>query len=119
LVLKSGMTGSKECCNGIMSYLICLKDTSCFLLKIGGKVSYFDYHRCFLPLDHPFRLDRNAFKKDNTVLEGPSIHLNGLEITDMLDKSVLDENRDEFVGYEKSITGPSNVDYGRSHMLKR
>jgi hypothetical protein len=47
-------------------------------------MSYFDCHRCFLPLDHPFRLDSDAFKKDNIILEGPLRCLSGLEITDML-----------------------------------
>jgi hypothetical protein len=55
-------------CNGILTCSICLKNTTCFRLKFAGKISYFDCHRCFLPLDHPFRLDRNTFKKDNIVL---------------------------------------------------
>jgi hypothetical protein len=55
-------------CNGIVTCLICLKNTTCFCLKFGRKISYFDYHRCFVPPDHPFKLDRNAFKKDNIVL---------------------------------------------------
>jgi hypothetical protein len=88
-------------CNGILTCLIYLKDTTYFHPKFGGKTSYFDCHRCFLPLDHPFRLDRNAFKKDNIVLEGPPRCLSSLEITDILDKLVLDENGDEFVGYKK------------------
>jgi hypothetical protein len=78
-----------------------LKDTTYFCPKFGGKTSYIDCHRCFLSLDHPFRLDRNTFKKDNIVLEGPPRCLNSLEITDILDKLVLDKNGDEFVGYEK------------------
>jgi hypothetical protein len=66
-----------------------MKDTSCFCLKFGGKIYYFDYHRYFLPLDHSFRLDRDTFKKGNIVLEGPSSRLSGLEIADMLDNLVL------------------------------
>jgi hypothetical protein len=77
-----------------------LKDTTCFHLKFRGEISYFDCHRYFLPLDHSFRLDRNTFKKD-IVLEGPPRPLSGPEITDMLDKLVLNENKDEFVGYRK------------------
>jgi hypothetical protein len=76
-----------------------MKDTSCFHLKIGGKISYFDCHRCFLPLDHLFRLDNNLFKKGNIVLEGPPRRLSSPEITDMLDNLVLNKNGDEFVGY--------------------
>jgi hypothetical protein len=79
-----------------------MKDTSCFRLKFGGgKISYFDCHRCFLPLDHQFRLDSDAFKNDNIVLEGPPRCLSGPEIADMLDNLVLKENGDVFVGYGK------------------
>jgi hypothetical protein len=81
--------------------MICLKDTSCFCLKFGGKISCFDCHRCFLPLDHPFRLDSNTFKKNNIVLEGLSRHLSGPEIADMRDNLVLKKNGDEFIGYGK------------------
>jgi hypothetical protein len=42
-----------------------------------------------------------VFKKDNIVLEGLIRRLSDLEITDILDKLVLNENEDEFVGYEK------------------
>jgi hypothetical protein len=80
-------------CNEILPCLICLKDTTCFRLKFGGKMSYFDCHRCFLPLDHPFRLDSNTFKKENIVLEGPPRHLSSLKIADMLDNWVPKENR--------------------------
>jgi hypothetical protein len=88
-------------CNGILTCPICGEDTDCFRLKSGGKISYFDCHRRFLPSDHPFRLDSNSFKKDNVVLKGPPRRLSGPEIADMLDNLVLDENGDQFVGYGK------------------
>jgi hypothetical protein len=88
-------------CSRILTCSICMKDTSCFHLKFGGKISYFDCHRCFLPLDHPFRLDSDTFKKDNIVLEGPPRHLSGPKIADLLDNLVLKKNGDEFVGYGK------------------
>jgi hypothetical protein len=76
-----------------------MKDTSCFHLKFGGKICYFDCHKCFLPMDHPFRLDSDAFIKGNIVFERPSRRLSDLEITDMLDNLLLNKNGDEFVGY--------------------
>jgi hypothetical protein len=76
-----------------------MKDTSCFHLKFDGKISCFDCHRCFLPLDHPFRLDSDAFRKDNIILGGPPRHLSGPKIADMMDNLVLNKNGDEFVGY--------------------
>jgi hypothetical protein len=50
-------------------------------------------------MDHPFRLDSDAFKKGNIVFERPSRRLSDLEITDMLDNLLLNKNGDEFVGY--------------------
>jgi hypothetical protein len=76
-----------------------MMETSGFCLKFGGKISYFDCHRCFLPLDHEFRLDRDTFKKGNIVLEGPPRHLRGTEIADMLDNLVLNKEGNGFVGY--------------------
>jgi hypothetical protein len=76
-----------------------MKQTSCFRLKFGGKISYFDCHRCFLPLDSEFRLDSDTFKKGNIVLEGPSWHLSGAEIVEMLDNLVLNKEENGFVGY--------------------
>jgi hypothetical protein len=76
-----------------------MKDTSCFRLKFGRKICYFDCHRCFLARYHPFRLDNDAFRKGNIVLEGPPRRLSGTKIGDMLDNMVLNKNGDEFVGY--------------------
>jgi hypothetical protein len=78
-----------------------MKDTSYFCLKFGEKIYYFDCHRCFLPLNHPFRLDNDVFRNGNIVLEGLPRRLRSLEITNMLDNLVLKENGDEFIGYGK------------------
>jgi hypothetical protein len=43
-------------CHRILTCSICVEDTLCFRLKFGGKICYFDCHRCFLPEDHPFKL---------------------------------------------------------------
>jgi hypothetical protein len=68
-----------------------MKETSYFRLKFGGKISYFDCHRCFLPLDHEFTLDSDTFKKDNIVLEGSPGRLSGADIAKMLDNLVLNK----------------------------
>jgi hypothetical protein len=67
----------------------------------GGEISYFDCHRCFLPQNHPFRLDSDTFKKDNIILEGPPRRLSSPKIADVLDNLVLKKNGDEFLGYGK------------------
>jgi hypothetical protein len=81
-------------------------------------MSYFDCHRHFLPSDHSFRLDSNSFRKENVVLKGPPRHLSGPEIADMLDNLALDKKGDQFVGYEKNIIEPTNVDCGNCRMSK-
>jgi hypothetical protein len=86
-------------CNGLLTCPICLKDTSFFCLQFGGKICYFHCHRHFLPLDHSFRLDNDAFKKGDIVLDGPPRHLSGPEIADMLNNLALKENMDESIGY--------------------
>jgi hypothetical protein len=86
-------------CNGLLSCPICMKQSSCFRLKFGGKINYFDCHRCFLPLDHEFRLDSDTFKKGYIILVGPPSHLSGPEIANMLDNLVLNKEANGFVGY--------------------
>jgi hypothetical protein len=76
-----------------------MKDTSYFRLKFGGKISYFDCHRCFLPLYHPFSPVIDTFKKYNIILEEPPRCLSSPEIANMLDNLVLNKNGDGFVGY--------------------
>jgi hypothetical protein len=75
------------------------EDTLCFRLKFGGKICYFDYHRCFLPEDHPFRFDRNTFKKDTIVTRGPPKRLSGAEILARLNDLKLNEHGNRFEGY--------------------
>jgi hypothetical protein len=55
--------------------LTCLRygsDIDCFCLMHGGKVSYFDCHRCWLPWKDKFRQELNTFRKDTIVTKGPS-----------------------------------------------
>jgi len=41
----------------------CMEHSKAFRLHHGGKNSWFDSHRRFLPNDHSFRRNKNAFKK--------------------------------------------------------
>jgi hypothetical protein len=87
-------------------------------LSLGGKICYFDCHICFLPQTHPYWFEVNTFKKGTIVTKGPPRCLSGLEIEAMLNnlkekKVVMDTS-----GLEPSITGPINVVYGNSHMLR-
>jgi len=42
----------------------CMEDTKAFTLKHGGKSSWFDCHRRFLPNNHPFRRIQRRFLKN-------------------------------------------------------
>jgi len=48
---------------GRLACPICMERTKAFSLNHSHKISYFDCHRQFLSLDHPFRKDKKAFKK--------------------------------------------------------
>ena len=83
--------------HGNLTCPICGKETDYFCLQFEGKISYFNCHRCFLPRNHTFRLQRNTFRKDTVVTKGPLKHLSGQKIADMLSNLVLFANGDEFV----------------------
>jgi hypothetical protein len=86
--------------HGELTCLICGLDTDCFCLTHGGKISYFDCHRCWLSQKHKFRQQQNVFKKDNIITKGPPKHVSGPQIIDMLDKLTLDTERPMyFEGY--------------------
>jgi hypothetical protein len=80
---------------------ICGKETDCFHLEFEKKICYFDCHRCFLPPDHTFRLQSNAFIKDIIVEKGHSRHRTGQEIIEDLNNLKISDGREEFEEYGK------------------
>jgi hypothetical protein len=89
------------CIHGNLTRPICDKDIDCFRLDFGKKMCYFDCHRCFLPLDHTFRLQRNAFRNDTIVKKGPLRRRTGQEIIEELNNLKISDCREEFEGYGK------------------
>ena len=65
---------------GRLSCPICMEDTKAFQLKYGGKKSWFDCHRRFLPEDHPYRRNRYAFRKNTEEHEDPPVRLTGEQV---------------------------------------
>lgn len=57
--------------------------TKAFTLKYGGKNSWFDCHRRFLPPNHAFR-SRKGFTKNRVETDGPPYILTGEEISDLI-----------------------------------
>jgi hypothetical protein len=78
---------------------ICGSDTDCFHLTTGGKINYFDYLRRWLPPKHPFRMQKDSFRKDTVIKKGPPKHLSGPKIAESLSKLVLNNEGNGYEGY--------------------
>ena len=87
----------------------CMEHTNAFTLTKGGKQSWFDNHRKFLPIDHPFRRNRNAFRKNKLVIEGPPQNKSGVEILMQIEqlglKKVTEFGADEVNARISKLTG--------------
>lgn len=88
--------------SGRLGCPICGKETDCFWLDKGGKFCYFDCHRSFLPLNHPFRLQAHEFRKDTIVTKEPPKRRTGWEIAEELSNLVRNEDGDGFAGFGKT-----------------
>src|ERR1051325_2684448 len=49
----------------------CMDQSKAFTLEKGEKSSLFDCHRRFLPINHKFGRNKNAFRKDKKVTDLP------------------------------------------------
>ncbi|XP_052724112.1 uncharacterized protein LOC128193952 [Vigna angularis] len=58
----------------------CMEHSKAFRLYNGRKNSWFDSHRRFLPNDHAFRRNKNAFKKGEVDMEDVPPYLTGTEV---------------------------------------
>ena len=58
----------------------CMSQSKAFRLKYGGKYSWFDSHRQFLPLDHPYRRNKDAFLKNRVEKSQPPVRLSGDDV---------------------------------------
>ena len=70
-------------------------------LEFGGKICYFDCHRCWLPSDHIFRGEKDAFRKDTVCYEEPPKRLSGEEIVDQLASLKLNKEKTTYEGFGK------------------
>ncbi|GAU32074.1 hypothetical protein TSUD_53420 [Trifolium subterraneum] len=83
----------------------CMKHTKAFYLKEGGKTSWFDCHRRFLPENHQFRRKKNLFKLNTTETDGPPPKITSYEVFDRVSglQRFLDVGkRTRYVGYGES-----------------
>jgi hypothetical protein len=86
--------------HGRLTCPICGSDTDYFCLTAGGKISYFDCRRRWLPQKHPIRMQKDSFRKDTIIKKGPPKRLSGPETAENSSKLVL--NR-EGNGYEEYV----------------
>nr|GEX69802.1 hypothetical protein [Tanacetum cinerariifolium] len=77
-------TGKKAC-------PYCMENSKAFSLFNGGKVSWFDCHRQFLPKDHPFRRNKNDFIKNRSKLSQSPLTLIGEQVIEQIDEFELKE----------------------------
>ncbi|XP_021730557.1 uncharacterized protein LOC110697498 [Chenopodium quinoa] len=73
-MLSGWATAGKKACPH------CMEKTKAFWLEHGGKVSWFDCHRQFLPTDHPFRNSKTTFCKNKVEKGAPSHIMSGEEL---------------------------------------
>ncbi|KAF5799082.1 hypothetical protein HanRHA438_Chr07g0310641 [Helianthus annuus] len=94
--------------HGRLACPYCMGDTNAFWLHAGGKTSWFDCHRRFLPMSHPFRTDIDGFRRSTSSLVGPPPELTGWEI--------LEQFSNIPVVYE-GVTHPKHKDpkFGKTH----
>jgi hypothetical protein len=93
-----------------------------FFLSAGGKICYFDCHRCFLPFNHPFRRQRKEFRKGTIITKGPPKQRSEIEITKEHRKLVLDESGKRYQGFGEEhnwthICGLWELPYAKSLIL--
>jgi hypothetical protein len=84
---------------GRLTCPICGSNTDYFHLTACGKINYFDCHRHWLPLKHPFRMQKDCFRKDTVIKKGPPKLLSGPETAENLSKLVLNRDGNVYEGY--------------------
>lgn len=70
--------------SGRLGCPICMDDSKAFYLKNGRKISHFDCHRQFLPINHPFRKNRRDFLRGIVRMDVPPRRHSGVQILERL-----------------------------------
>jgi hypothetical protein len=88
------------CAHDRLNCPICMDDSDAFRLEHDRKVTFFDCHRRFLPMNHAFRGDKRSFLKGKTVKKGLPKRKLKADIMKMIDDLKKSENGG-FEGYDK------------------
>lgn len=94
--------------HGKMSCPYCMENTKAFTLKHGGKPSFFDCHRQFLPLNHPYRKDKDNFFVNRVDHDDPPPRLAGEALLHRL-------NEFPQITFGKSTGAKKWPGYGKDH----
>lgn len=73
-MLSGWATAGKKACP------YCMDKSKAFWLQNGGKVTWFDCHRQYLPQNHPFRKNKKAFRKNMVEKDDPPPNLCGEDV---------------------------------------
>nr|CAM59133.1 putative transposase [Antirrhinum majus] len=90
--------------HGRLSCPYCMENTKSFQLKHGRKTSFFDCHRRFLPIDHPWRMNTNDFLKGRIETDAPLPRRLGCEMKrhiELLQDIDFGTSRDHIEGFGK------------------
>jgi len=71
---------------GRLACTYCMENSDAFTLTKGGKQSWFDNHRKFLPLNHPYRKDKSSFRKNRVVTMQPPPLRSGEDVLKEIDE---------------------------------
>ncbi|KAG8377290.1 hypothetical protein BUALT_Bualt08G0013900 [Buddleja alternifolia] len=72
--------------HGLMACPYCMELTKSFSLRNGRKPSWFDCHRQFLPMDHPFRNQSRQFYNNRIEIDRPPPRLSGEQMHQRVEK---------------------------------
>ncbi|XP_010474081.1 PREDICTED: uncharacterized protein LOC104753537 [Camelina sativa] len=71
--------------HGRLSCPYCMDRREAFRLKYGRKPCWFDCHRRFLPLHHPYRKNKKLFRKNKVVRVPPPTYVSGNDLFEQID----------------------------------
>ena len=94
--------------HGRLACPYCMGEIKSFRLENGGKATWFDCTRCFLPLDHRFRRDKKNFLKDRVEKDLPPPIMTGAELLEEV-------NRLPQISWGKNAALSQIEGYGQEH----
>ena len=85
--------------HGRLACPYCMDDTKAFRLQNSRKPCWFDCHRRFLPSNHPFRNQKDAFRRNTYERDEPAERLTGMQILSRLQELAQGPSSQQFPGF--------------------